>query len=960
MNRTLYVATASVVALTASAPAIAAESQARKFNLPAGEAARTIPEFARQAGIHISAPVSGLRGKRTPAIIGFHDVKAALNRLISGLGLEVVNDDGRTVVLRRVLTVRPPVRGDQDHGNATDDAEPAQIMVTGTRASVKRGIEIKRSRPEIIDTVSASEIGQLPDFNAGDALKRIPGVNTLLYQGEPRFVITRGFNQTYNDIQIDGFSLASTDSNQGSSGGGRQISMEVLPSNLASHIDVIKSATPETSGNFIGGLVNFSTNSAFDFAGDMLSVAGKGGLVLDKGENGGNHFAGQATVSASKRFGAGDQFGLYLSSTYWTRDINVPQLEGGGRNWYTDTGVRTTTYGGNGYGVPQQRLFYNYRNKRKRFSGQGRLDWKPSPTFSAYLSAYHFYQNENSFRRDLNASVQGSSLVLNQTPTSGTLTNVTQNIQYVDQRWYRYVTGAYGRFDGNLGSNLRLDGGFSWSTSRVRSPETIDYFDQKNLQFTYDTSGSIPIFTPVNPALASDLSRYGSAYRRYRLQHLAETRYDGQLRLSYNSRSEDRGFGAAIGGTLVINRQDQQFNRTLWTNLPYTAADAWSGETLCGFGCNTPVILLDPAKTYQLWQANLAKATVTPDIAANAGSTYKTREDVGALYGQAQFRSDDFYLVGGVRVEKTWTGSSSTRAVNGIYQPISASRQYVNVLPSALAVWDIRPDQKLRAGLSMTVSRPNFSSSSLRGGALDTTLSPPTLSTGNPELKPRRAINADLGYDWYFSQGHGIFSIAGFYKWIRDDVFSYAALQAVDGVSVPVLVSQPRNTDKLVRGYGVEISASHDLTFLPAPFDGLGVSANVTLSRAHFPVTLSDGSMRVLSYLPEQARRIANASVYYDKGKVHGRIAWNHLGSLWDDRYPNFDPAGFYSNRIQQPTNNFDLQLSYDVTRNVSVSFDALNISGQGFRYHIGDDAEYFQSQWALPAQILLGVKVKL
>ena len=954
MRNLFGIAASSFIALAVASPCAAAEGQTRSFNLPAGEAARTIPEFGRQAGVRISAPVSGLKGKRTPEIVGVENVRAALTKLISGLGLEVASDDGANIILRRAAAAPAPTAY-----SPAPAAEESEIIVTGTRASVKRGIEIKRAQDEIIDTVSASEIGQLPDFNAGDALKRIPGVNTLLYQGEPRFIVTRGFNQTYNDIQIDGFSLASTDANQGSSGGGRQISMEVLPSNLASHIDVIKSATPETSGNFIGGLVNFSTNSAFDFDGDMISASAKGGQALDKEKNGGDHFAGQATINAATRFGADDEFGLYLSSTYWTRTINVPQLEAGGRNWYDDNGVRTGTYGGNGYGVPQQRLYYNYLNKRKRFSVQGRLDWKPSPTFNAYLSAYHFYQNEDSFRSDLNASVQASSLNLNQTPTTGTLTNVTQNLQYVDHRWYRYVTGTYGRFDADLSDVLRLDGGFSWSTSRVRSPEIIDYFDQKNLQFHYDTSGSIPVFTPVAPALADDLSRYGSAWRRERFQRLAENRYDGQLRLSYNSRAEDRGFGAAIGGSILVNRQNQMFDRTMWTGLAYTAADAWSGVSLCGFGCHTPVPILSPEKTLELFEASLG-AIGTPDLAANSGNTYKTREDVAAGFAQLQFRSDDVYIVGGVRIEKTWSGSSSTRAVNGVYQPISASRDYVNVLPSALLVWNVGENQKLRAGLSMTVSRPNFSSSSLKGGALDTMRDPPTLSTGNPDLKPRRAINADIGYDWYFNDGHGIISVAGFYKWIRDDVFTYAALQDVEGVSVPVLVSQPRNTDKLVRGYGVEISASHDFTFLPAPFDGLGASVNLTLSRAHFPVTLSDGSTRTLSYLPQQARRIANASIYYDKGKAHGRLAWNHLGKLWDDRYPNFDPAGFYTNRIQQPTNNFDLQLSYDITPAITASFDALNISAQGFRYMVGDKGEFFHSGWALPTQLLLGVKVKI
>lgn len=955
MNRLTHIATTSATAIAVMATSTAAEAQIRRFNLPAGEAARTIPEFGRQAGIRISAPVSGLHGKQTAAIMGEQDAREALARLIDGLGLEVASDTGRSIVLRRTIPAAQKI-----DALSSDEGAIDEILVTGTRASVQRGIEIKRSRNEIIDTVSASEIGQLPDFNAGDALRRLPGVNTLLYQGEPRFIITRGFNQTYNDIQIDGFSLASTDIDMGSSAGGRQISMEVLPSNLASHIDVIKSATPETRGNFIGGLVDFATNSAFDFDKTMVSASVKGGVALDKQENGGDHFGGQATLAGARRFGADDQFGLYLSTTYWQRYINVPQLEAGGRNWYNADGTRGGTYGGNGIGVPQQRMYYNYQNKRKRFSVQGRLDWKPSSSFTAYLAGYHFYQNENSIRNDLNASVQSGSLDLNQTATTGTLTDVTQSIQYVDHRWHRYVSGAYGRVDGDLGGGLRLDGGFSWSTSKVHSPESQDYFDQKKLQFTYDTSGSIPVFTPVNPAQANDLSLYGSTVHREIARRLGENRYDGQLNLRYNSGADDRGLGVAIGASLLVNRQTQRYNRTIWSNLPYTAGDAASGDTLCGFGCHTPVPLISPGLAHDLWQNNLGQATEALDLAANSGNSFDTREDVAAGYSQIQFRSDEFFAVAGLRVEKTWTGSNSTRNVNGVYEPISAARHYTNLLPSALAVWSITPQQKLRSGISMTLSRPSFTSSSLKGGALDLLRDPPTLSTGNPDLKPRRAINADIGYDLYLNEGRGIISIAGFYKWIRDDVFNYTTLQDVPGVPVPVLVSQPRNTDALVRGYGVELSASYDLTFLPAPFNGLGVSANATFSRAHFPVTLSDGSVRTLSYLPEQARRIINASLYYDKDKLHGRIAWNHLGKLWDDRYPNFDPAGFYSNRIQQPTNNIDLQLSYDVTPQITASFDALNLTSQGFSYRIGDNQEFFHSQWSLPTQLLFGVKVKM
>jgi outer membrane receptor protein involved in Fe transport len=126
------------------------------------------------------------------------------------------------------------------------------------------------------------------------------------------------------------------------------------------------------------------------------------------------------------------------------------------------------------------------------------------------------------------------------------------------------------------------------------------------------------------------------------------------------------------------------------------------------------------------------------------------------------------------------------------------------------------------------------------------------------------------------------------------------------------------------------------------------------------PITLSDGSVRVMNNLAEQPGRIINASLYYDKGRVHGRLAWNHLGRLWDDRYPNLTPSGFYANRIQQPTNNLDFQISYDVTRRFTVSFDAQNLTAQGMSYRYGASQELLQSAFKLPTQILFGAKVKL
>lgn len=865
---------------------------------------------------------------------------------------------GSTLILTSPLTANAQEVSTAQPAAASDGAD---IVVTGTRASNQKAVRIKRASDQIIDTVSASEIGQLPDFNAGDALKRVTGVNTLLYQGEPRFVIVRGFNQTYNDLLIDGFSLASTDINLGqSAAGGRQISMEVLPSNLASHIDVIKSALPSNDANFIGGLTNFVTASAFDFKRATLTASVKGGAALDSKSNGGNHFGGQAEIAGATQFGPDRQFGLYLSATYWKRQINVPQVETGGtRNWYTAAGTLTTPYGGTGYAVPSQRLYYNYQNERERLGLQGRFDWRPNDAVSAFVSTYYFDQSERSFRNDLNAAVQSSATVANQTATSGTLSNVTQTAQLGRYRWQRDVYGVYARAEGDLGNGWRSDVGASWSHSRVDNPQTVDAFAQSRLQYAYDTSGNVPLFTAINPTAAGSLALYTANLHRDERYRLNEDRYDLQANLGYNARAEDRGFGAITGARFTVIRQGVSLTRTNYTGLPYTLASAASG-TLCGFVCDTPIPTIDPGEVDTLFAAARAGATATIDTAAQAGGTYSTREDVAAGFVQAQYRTESLFVAGGVRVEHTQTGSSSTQATNGVYAPISASNSYTNILPSISAVLNTSDASKLRVGASMTVSRPSFGASSLRGGVLNTISNPPTLTTGNPNLKPRRATNLDIGHDWYIDNGRGIISVAAYYKWIKDDVFTFGTLETVQGVGVPVLVTQARNTDRTVRAYGVEFGASYDLSFLPAPLDGFAVSGNASFGRAYFPITLTDQSVRVFNNLPNQPARIFNAALSYDKGAAHGRLAWNHLSRLWDDRFPNFTPTGFYANRFQQPTNNVDLQLSYDVTPGFTVSFDALNLTKQGIEQRYGRDQELLQSTWKLPRQILVGAKVKL
>ncbi|WP_146017214.1 hypothetical protein, partial [Pseudomonas sp. MPR-AND1A] len=56
------------VALSALTLATGAQAQQRAFDIAAGPAVKSIPEFARQAGVQIVAPADQLKGVLTPAI----------------------------------------------------------------------------------------------------------------------------------------------------------------------------------------------------------------------------------------------------------------------------------------------------------------------------------------------------------------------------------------------------------------------------------------------------------------------------------------------------------------------------------------------------------------------------------------------------------------------------------------------------------------------------------------------------------------------------------------------------------------------------------------------------------------------------------------------------------------------------------------------------------------------------
>lgn len=174
-----------------------------------------------------------------------------------------------------VVAAAPPP---QDQTPPAAPAEEAQdqdtIVVTGIRASLTTARNTKRNADQIVDSVSAQDIGALPDRSVSEALQRIPGI-TLQRTNEnrdPARLAAEG-----GGVFIRGLSWVRSETNGRdvfSANNGRGLSFEDVSPDLLAGIDVYKNPSAEMVEGGVGGIVNLRTRKPFDQAGQLIAVSG--------------------------------------------------------------------------------------------------------------------------------------------------------------------------------------------------------------------------------------------------------------------------------------------------------------------------------------------------------------------------------------------------------------------------------------------------------------------------------------------------------------------------------------------------------------------------------------------------------------------------------------------------------------------------------------------------------------
>ena len=92
-----------------------------------------------------------------------------------------------------VLHAQEQAVAENADSSTTDESAPVEldaVQVQGIRASVMRAQDIKRDADTFVDSVTAQDIGALPDRSVTETLSRIPGVtiDRFLAVGELQLV----------------------------------------------------------------------------------------------------------------------------------------------------------------------------------------------------------------------------------------------------------------------------------------------------------------------------------------------------------------------------------------------------------------------------------------------------------------------------------------------------------------------------------------------------------------------------------------------------------------------------------------------------------------------------------------------------------------------------------------------------------------------------------------------------
>jgi TonB-dependent receptor len=691
-----------------------------------------------------------------------HSVAAGVRAALRG-GTRTVTASalGLSMVLSASAIAQTANDANQKPANS-EAQDVGEIVVTGIRRQLETAQARKQDAPELVDAITADDIGALPDRSVTEVLQRIPGlaIGRVPQPRDADRIAVEGAGVT-----IRGLSWVRSELNghtSFSAKNSRVLGFEDIPPELLAGVDVYKNPSAQQVEGGLSGTVNLRTRLPFDQEGRKFSfsVEGAWGDLAEKWEP-------SASVLFSDRTetGIGD-IGFLVSAGYSdlssrTDTIHIDK-------YYANTNLQpgSTVFAPGGIGWRELLI------DRNRKGASAALQWRsPNENVEAHLQYFYsdatFDQDENAVWNLPGAGLSGSNLTFDGNKlTGGTLNDggYAGSARYNEREARNDDLSLHVAW--NASDNLTFEGDVQYSKASTRiidltmGPSAGPNFENAGPYSLALHGSSVPtIVIPANDVLMNP----DTVYHNFAMDHHEDNDADAwayradadytfdnsdwldKIRFGvryedYNSTTRETGYrwGSIsqnwAGGPAIFADQDVPYRQQNYSNWFH------KGNVPSGFLFpNTSFF-----RNYQNWANTVVDVSTAPGVNngcctwvpwdGDFSTKFPANDGLGinpqnqtttAGYAQLSFKHGNWDGNVGVRFVKTEAsgegqlvfqqGTLSNQApaddiafANGASSPTAGDNDYNDVLPSFNLRYKATENFYLRFAIGKGIARPDF------------------------------------------------------------------------------------------------------------------------------------------------------------------------------------------------------------------------------------------------------------
>jgi TonB-dependent receptor len=854
-----------------------------------------------------------------------------LDGLEPGSYTMIVSVPGQAPTQRQVIVhADQTVEQDVEFGNVAQTLQGLKVTAQTTPLEMARNIQ--QDAPNLVNVQPATEIRKLPDVNAGEAVRRIPGISLESDTGEGRFVNIRGLDADLNGATFDGVRLPPTNP-ASPMGGGRAVAFDSIPTGLIGAITVTKTNTPDQDAEALGGTIEITPKQVPPGKDRFMEVELGTGF-----ENLRSSTIRDYQLSGGGRFGPGKAFSFIGTVAYYEDKRGVDDIEG---SYADDQANGTPDKVMNDF----EQRYYQYHRRRLGYGGE--LNYQPDDDNRWYVRYFDAGYTESVSRQRMTYNMfgggTGSVMVDPSNPHGFIDPNVTFDKTLRDEK--ETIDTRVATFGGeNHFQNFKIDYLLAATYGSYNKP--FDYnttFSNPNaVTVAYDNISDprYPRFGYLN-ANPQDPAGYLMNGVQNSTEHDHDQEYTGAFNLTipthwFEGNDENLKFGVsarkrsrhgeitrfgADSPALPMSQFISSGPITFYKDRYHNGYNL-NAEQLRNFFVSHPALF--------------PEANPLADAQSEAQGASNGKENIYAVYGQYQFKpTEKLGVLAGVRWERTtatYGGNQvlvdpNTGAFGGA-QPVAVNHSYNNFFPTVQLRYELQENLVARAVYSKTIARPGFNQ------VTTSTLIDPaagSVTQGNPNLKPTTSNNFDLSLEYYLDNG-GIASVGLFDKELSNYIINKEQVGVTfpnngmfAGFSGAAKVFTFANINS-AHARGIELNYQQKFAMLPGWMAGLGMAANYTYVD-------SSGEIRPGEHLqlPSTSRNTGNLALFYDLGGLNVNIGAYYVSKNI------FGVGGSAATDVwSQPRFSLDLGASYAIDEQWSVFFNAKNLTNTRLKFTEG------------------------